>query len=499
MFLVFQNLTDEWANFLGHFHPLLVHLPIGILIIGIILEFINLKNKSNTLNSALNIVFFWGAITAILSCIAGYFLKQSGGYDIETLELHQNMGIAVAVISSLLYLFKKLSSFSWFNLYDKLLLPLIGALSITLLITGHLGGNMTHGSDYLTGALPQPFKGWLGIEAKQSGQQAHVIKDPANAMAYTDVIEPLLASKCMQCHNADKQKGDLRMDTKEFIVKGGNNGPIFLASNAASSEMIKRALLPENDDEHMPPKGKPQLSESEIELLHWWIQSGASFDKKVKDLPQSEKAKPILAALLSGSALAVAGSKAIPESPVYSMKVDPANPDDIAGLKAKNILVLPLSKDLNLLEVNCINAREFSDSDAKLLGSISNQLVSLKLSNTKITDASMPTIAELPNLVKLFLNHNKITDKGIASLVNLKNLEYLNLFDTQITDAALPKLAQIKTLKKLFLWQTKVTKPAVEAFRKANPTIIVDTGYEGPSLVTDTTTVAMENKKPITK
>jgi uncharacterized membrane protein/mono/diheme cytochrome c family protein len=496
--IILQNQANEWANFVGHFHPVLVHLPIGILVIGIVLEFVNRKSNSNSLARAINIVFFWGAISAIISCIAGYFLQQSGDYDLDTLNWHQNLGISVAVISSIIYLFKKLGTLSWLRFFDRLIMPLAAVLSILLIITGHLGGNMTHGSDYLTATIPQPFKGWLGIEAKSKTLEAHKISDPAKALAYSDIIEPLLATKCMQCHNADKQKGGLRMDSKTLLAKGGKNGVVFLANNAASSEMIKRALLPENEENHMPPKGKPQLTEAEIELLHWWIQSGASFDKKVNDLPQNDKVKPVLTSLLAGATLAGLGAKSVPESPVYAMKVPAASIADLEKLRALNLLVLPLSKSDNLLEVNCINARNFNDEEAKLLNNVSGQIVSFKLTNTKITDASLSIVGKMPNLVKLFLNNTSITDKGINELSGLKYLEYLNLYNTQITDASLPKLAQIKSLKKLFLWQTKVTKPAVEAFKKANPNIMVDTGYEGQNLVTDTTVMknfALKNVK----
>lgn len=489
----FQNTSDLWVNFFGRFHPLLVHLPIGILIIGILLEYVNQKRKIENLNYATNIVFFWGAFTAILSCIAGYFLKQSGGYDEDTLDWHQNLGIGVAGISIVIYVFKKLTYFSWLRFFNKLILPLSGVLTILLIITGHLGANMTHGSDYISSTLPQPFAGWLGIEAKSKAQKVHKITDSTKAIAYIDVVQPLLENKCYQCHNADKQKGKLRMDSQQFLEKGGEDGPIFLAGNAASSEMIKRALLPESDDEHMPPKGKTQLTEDEIELLHWWIQSGASFTKRVNELPKTDKVKPILAALMSGAVLSGMGTKSAPESPVYAMKVDKAGDADVKKLTDINVLVLPLSKEVNQLEVTCINNKNFSNSDAKLLENITNQLVWLKLSNTKITDVALGSVGKLSNLVKLNLTNTAITDKGIDNLVNLKYLEVLILVGTSITDASLAKFAKINSLKKLYLWQTKVSKATVEAFKKANPAIEIDMGWEGKELVSDTTKAIAQN------
>ena len=61
--------------------------------------------------------------------------------------------------------------------------------------------------------------------------------------------------------------------------------------------MMRRLLLPRNEEDHMPPKEKPQLKDNEIALIHWWIATGATFDKKTKELEQPEKIKPILLAL----------------------------------------------------------------------------------------------------------------------------------------------------------------------------------------------------------
>jgi uncharacterized membrane protein len=494
-FVYFQNSSlDEWTNFFGHFHPILVHLPIGILIIGIFLEFLSRKRRIDGLSKAINIVLFWGAVSAILSCIAGYFLQQAGGYDEKTLEWHQNLGIAVAVISSIIYLSKKLGNFSLLSFLNKIISPLLVILFIVLLVTGHLGGNMTHGSDYLQASMPEPFRGWLGIKSKSSAVVDHKITDSTKAIAYIDVIQPLLENKCYQCHSAEKQKGKLRLDSPDYMAKGGKEGVVFLAGNAMGSAMIKRALLPENDEGHMPPKGKTQLTEDEIALLHWWIQSGASFTKKVNEIPQTDKVKPVLATLMAGASLAGMVAKMAHESPVYAIKINKANESDLKKLTDKNVLILPLSKEVNLLEASCVNDKEFADTDAKLLENVAEQLVWLKLSNTKITDGALPSIAKLNNLVKLHLNHTAITDKGIDNLINLKHLEYLNLFDTQITDVSLLKLAKIKTLKKVFLWQTKVTKPGVEALKKAIPGIEVDMGWEGSVLVSDTTKLKAKPK-----
>ena len=81
-----------------------------------------------------------------------------------------------------------------------------------------------------------------------------------------------------------KRKASFRLDEPAFILKGGKDGEVIKPGNADESDMIKRLLLPRNDEDHMPPKEKPQLKDNEIALMHWWIATGATFDKKTKEL-----------------------------------------------------------------------------------------------------------------------------------------------------------------------------------------------------------------------
>jgi len=99
----------------------------------------------------------------------------------------------------------------------------------------------------------------------------------------------LLQRKCYGCHNANKKKGGLEMDKPDLLMKGGKDGVVIVPGKAEESEMMKRLMLDRNEEHHMPPKEKPQLNEQEIALVHWWIDAGADLNKKVKELPQTEK------------------------------------------------------------------------------------------------------------------------------------------------------------------------------------------------------------------
>ena len=109
---------------IGHLHPVLVHLPIGILLLAGLFQLLALKPKYAALHNATSIALFWGMISAILSCISGYLLSLSGDYDEELVDTHTWFAIATASVSLIAYLFNR-----WENEFAKwvilLMVPLI--------------------------------------------------------------------------------------------------------------------------------------------------------------------------------------------------------------------------------------------------------------------------------------------------------------------------------------------------------------------------------------
>ncbi len=89
-------------------------------------------------------------------------------------------------------------------------------------------------------------------------------------------VQAILESRCLECHNPDKVKGDLLMHTAEALIKGGDSGPSVVPGKPDESLLIKRILLPKGDDEIMPPKNGP-LAAGDIELLKRWIAEGAKW------------------------------------------------------------------------------------------------------------------------------------------------------------------------------------------------------------------------------
>src|SRR3546814_11092417 len=85
------------VSFFGRFHPLVVHLPIGILLAAILIAFLSRKEKFRFLAPALDFLLLLGAISAALACILGLMLAQGGDYDSNSLFWHQWSGIFLAV------------------------------------------------------------------------------------------------------------------------------------------------------------------------------------------------------------------------------------------------------------------------------------------------------------------------------------------------------------------------------------------------------------------
>ncbi len=91
------------TELIGRFHPVLVHLPIGILLFALLLLWLSRMQKYSSLAPAVRIALLLGAISAIVSCISGLFLASNGDYDEQTVVLHKWMGLLVAMISSFCY------------------------------------------------------------------------------------------------------------------------------------------------------------------------------------------------------------------------------------------------------------------------------------------------------------------------------------------------------------------------------------------------------------
>lgn len=456
-------------EFFGRFHPVFVHLPIGILLLACIFILLSFTTKFVNLKPAIPIMLLLGTLSAIVSCITGYLLAGGGDYDGKLVNNHQWMGISVAILSMILWtVYKRVSS--------NALLGAVAAILVLLIsVTGHMGGSLTHGADYLTAPLKTgSMKGGVAIPA---------IPDLKEAFVYQNAIQPLFQNRCYSCHGSEKQKGKLRLDQQEYILKGGKTGKTIVLGKADESELVKRLMVPLNNEEHMAPKEKTQLTENEVKLLKWWINNGADFKKKFKDLPQPEDIKPVLASLQKGEGTIEKAKTS--DLPVEEVKM--ADNNVLKKLADAGVTVFPVTQNSNYLSANFINATSMDKDVLGLIKSIEKQLIWLKLENKKVTDQTLTVIKDCKKLMRLNLNYTAVTDAGLTQLKDLDQLQSLSLVGAKVSLKGINQLKNLKNLKFLYLYQTNVNKTDLASIKKILPKVSLDIGnYNIPKLAQDT-------------
>lgn len=458
---------------IGHFHPLFVHLPIGILLIGLLLQWLSDKPNYAGIQPAIKAIFLVGTIAALFSCITGYMLSISDDYDQSLINWHMWFAIGVLLLSAILYT-KEVNPNVQVN---KTVLSI--TLLITIMITGHLGGSLTHGSDYISKPLARLFS--------SDSNAVTTIKPLPNvqeAIAYNDVIRPILQTKCYSCHNANKKKGGLRMDDILLLMKGGKNGKVIDLDLTDSSELLQRLLLPVDNEDHMPPKEKPQPTESQVALIHWWISSRADFTKKVKELPQTDVIRPLLLALQQP----VINNEVKPIIPAKPVKK--ADEKVLAELQKVGITVLPVAQSSNYLSVTIADKKTISKKDIELFDKMKDQLIWLKIEDAAIDDEAAKMIGKLSNLMRLNLSGCKLTGNGWQALHLLQNIEYLTLVGSNAAGSYIASFQSNKHLQSIYLFGSNVKPSDVPILQKLFPKTKIDTGnYQVPTLITDTSKV----------
>ena len=449
--LFFQNKVSlpPMMQAVGRMHPLLLHLPIGLLVISFIL-WIGKKNiEATSFQKIFILVLQVTAFTASLTALMGFFLSREGGYDENILLKHKVLGIITAALSYVLLLIYQ-------SVPDKkLVFGSAITLSLMVMIVGsHFGSTLTHGE----GFVMQPLQGEKEIEEQK-------ITDSSSLFAAA--VRPILKSKCFSCHNERKAKGELIMTTEEKILEGGKNGPIWKSGDALNSHIIQNINLPEEDKKHMPPKGKPQLSQAEIDFLFTWIQSGADMKKRIMDYADEDTLKILATKFIR-----------LPDEQVENKYLFAAAPFSLLEkLSGAFCSVFPLSQNSPALQADFFVREKFDRNKLDELAKVKEQLVVLNLGNMPVTDADMKTINQFTNLEKLILNNSSITNSGINEIKKLKRLRSLSLAGTKVDKNVTQSLLQLDSLKEVFIWNTNISATEADELQKQNKRIVFDRGY----------------------
>jgi uncharacterized membrane protein len=430
--------------FVGHLHPLLVHLPIGFLLLAMLFEMASYVKKYRHLKSAVSFTLFFGFVAAVIACVCGYLLSLTGDYDYQTLSYHKIAGIVVAIVSGLLFLMTTRQFVNKFSINRKVFSILMVGLFVLTSYSGHQGGTLTHGSDYLS----------LNVLTQQKLDKPVTVEE---ALLFEQVVQPLLAKRCGQCHRQGKLKGKLSVQSLNDLLKGGKSGPAVVGGKLDESELYKRISYDPTHEEFMPADGKTPLTKGETAILIWWIEKGLAMQgKKIAELKNAEEIKPYVAVFLglsdtgdNGNMVAYAANNINPSIP---MDVNMALADSLQnmGVNVRIMLHQPIMLDVTVPAGSGVKV----ESMQKYMKAIAKNVIWLNLSGNELTEDDLDFLPQMINLEKLRLDKNPIGDGISEQLVGLIHLEAVNLSETKVSKAGLEKLKAMPNLQRVYSWRT---------------------------------------------
>ena len=402
---------EELIKYLGNYHILLLHLPIGGFIFTFLLYLLQNFLKENY-SAPINFGLIFSFGSAIITSILGYILHLEGGYNEALVDRHMWLAIiATILIGITLYLHKN-------NFSKKIVLSSFLTSQILISVTSHFGGSMTHGVDYLK--IPE-FENKTALVSYDS---IHV---------FNQVITPIFDSKCVKCHNINKSKGDLMLTSVDQIMKGGEYGKIIEVSNSDKSRLYTYLNLPLDDEHHMPPDGNAQPTENEIELIKLWIDKGADFENYFQ-IGEDDYSKEILDFL-----------------PKQIADVDPPKRSQLEKLIENEFRIERISSENNFIDIK-FQGKTFKQSYFNLLSKVGENIKRLDLSFVDLSSVNLSKLDDLENLTYLNLNNTSLSSEGLEKLdLDIQTLILSNNnFDVSVFD----KFISNPTNERVFAYNT---------------------------------------------
>ena len=260
----------EFVYFLGRLHVLVLHVPIGAIVALLIAEWLARRDKYRALESALPFLWSIAAAFSIVTVAFGYLHFAEGGFEGTSATLHRAFGTALAVVMVIVAV---LRSSRFAGAYKAIYLPAAILVFVLASITGHYGGNLTQGPDYLVEYAPGPLRALLGLPPRRPPVESYAAADP-----FLDLVGPMFQARCSGCHNEEKRESELVLTSYDGVLRGGETGSVVVAGRPEQSELLDRISLPKDDDEFMPAEGKTPLTDTQVVIIKWWIAAGLPHD-----------------------------------------------------------------------------------------------------------------------------------------------------------------------------------------------------------------------------
>ncbi len=421
-------------------HPVLVHLPIGIYFIY--LAGFALRRKPMPSASMLLLV---GALASSAASITGYLLSFTKGYDYNLLIRHLWSGIGLTAVGWILWLLERYpipGIKGWIKPLSVIL------LAAGIIFTGHLGGSLTHGPGFLFN---------LNIKGKTP-----LSKTTLDSVSfYKDVIKPILNEYCLSCHGRERSFGDWDITTDSTLFQGGRYGHTIVAGDPDHSELIKRLEAARDSKKHMPPLTMPQPKAVEIFLLREWIKRGAVVDTLFK----AEAGDTRLAAVIS----AYLGINEETTNQIRLPEIKPADSAALQSLTREIGIIHKIQAESNLLDVSLIHFRSKPREEilavCNRLKPIAENIYQLDLSGLGLVSDDLSFLRGMNHLVKINLANNRLEDRALNHLLPLTALESVNLYNNPVTDASIKTLFNLP-LRTLTLGNTRIREEVIHEIMK---------------------------------
>jgi uncharacterized membrane protein len=451
----------SWELFIGRFHPLMVHLPIGIFILGYLFELSRQFGSKYFCPSRKSIIIIYsvGLLAGIAAAATGWLLSQSEDYGIIALDDHKIAGISTLVVMLLVIVILIKGS----NIDGKVKLLSSTIAIILMSITGHLGGNLTHGASYLVEYAP------MQISPRAPSRYDRVSNiTPDSVIIYKDLLKPAIQDKCLACHNTSDNKGGLVLVGYQNWFAEADHGTPIAARNPEQSELLKRVTLAYDDEKIMPPKG-PGISYTDIQILIYWIENGA--DSLQRFNPESMEEE--LVDLLERDY----GLDYHPKPYYEKVKVDSLDEAIILDVRNSGFNVSYLGLDNLLLDV-AYNNDSINQTNIDLLNQLATHVTFLKMADCNLTNNLIKEMPVFQHLTRIDLSNNQIFDELIPFLSKQPNLETVNLHDTDLNYSALQSLLDQTNVKKVYIWNTKMSDEEIALISNNYPTVEIVSGFE---------------------
>jgi hypothetical protein len=447
-FLVFEEqlVFPAWLQSFGRMHPLMLHLPIGVVLLAFALGMMRRSFEPGPYQNLLVVVFYAAALLAVFTALMGAVLSGEGGYDEGVMYGHRLSGAMVSVLSAMV-----IAVHHYWPRRIKLTRGLLTLNLLVLLTAGHLGGTLTHGENYILAPLTD--RDQTNVELTDT------------TTFFDAAILPVFERKCVSCHNEGKSKGGLVLTSLQAATKGGEHGPLWTADHAERSMLLTRIMLPENHKDHMPPSGKAQLSILEAQLIYEWLRRGADTVIAFRAMEPGDSLRKLAESTMGISVGATS-----------RYHFAHANEDVVSELNDPFLTVNKLSLNEPALAATFFISKEYKRSKLENLSKVKEQLVDLNLSRMPVADGDYSLIGRLSNLEKLNLNFTSITADGLKEIISLGNLEVLAVAGTGLNKDALVLLKSMENLREVFIWNTPAMNE-VEELRTTLPSVMWNTGY----------------------